>query len=78
LYNKKITGFNSYREYADALDDLTKNRDALVKEYSMEIYNLYKYYYRPKRKLFNSARNMLIAGILLSLFALIITYLLPV
>ncbi len=77
LYNKKITGFDSHREYANILCDLTKNRDALIREYSAEIYNLYKYYYRPKRKLFNSARNILITGILLSLSVLIIVYLLP-
>lgn len=67
MYNKKVANFPSYVEYKDKLREVMEDREKVLQQYSMEIYNLYKYYYRPKRKLFNTARNLLIAGVFLSL-----------
>ena len=57
LYNKYIANFPSAKDYADKLNLILDDRDAIVQNYATEIYNLSKYYYRPKRKLFNLARN---------------------
>jgi hypothetical protein len=67
MYNKKITGFESHLKYSGALDKLFGDEDSIIKEYSSEIYNIYKYYYQPKRKLFKAARTILISGIVVSL-----------
>lgn len=67
MYNKKVANFPSYIEYKNTLREVMEDREKVLQQYSMEIYNLYKYYYRPKRKLFNTARNLLIMGVFLSL-----------
>ena len=63
FYNKKVAEFESSKKYIKAVQEIIKNRDNVTQEYLLEIYNVYKYYYRPKRKLFNLARNILIIGI---------------
>ena len=62
LYNKTISEFYSPDEFESKLLGIMGKQDLLTKEYSKEIYNLAKYYYRPKRKLFNLARNILFLG----------------
>ena len=72
LYNKNISGLNSFKEYAQALKELTTDKDAMIEQYSIEIYNLAKYYYGPKRRLFHLSRNILIIGIVFFIIAILI------
>lgn len=73
LYSKKVIGFSSGKVYAEAFTEMVKNKDEVVKNFSTEIYNLYKYYYQPKRKLFNYSRNLLVAGIILGTILFLIS-----
>lgn len=66
LYNRKISGFRDSKEYAEEIKKIIDNKEAIIEEYSNEIYNIYKYHYSPKRVLFKISRNFLIAGILVS------------
>ena len=72
LYNKHIANFPSPEDYATKLDNILDDRKEIIHQYATEIYNLSKYYYRPKRKLFHLSRNMLVIGILLALVSLLI------
>jgi len=72
LYNRKIAGFNDSKEYATEIKKIIDDKDALIEEYSNEIYNIYKYHYRPKRVLFKISRDFLIAGILISVLVSIL------
>lgn len=72
MYNKKITSFSTPSKYSNSLCKIIGNRDLVISEYAVEIYNLYKFYYRPKRKLFRIARDILITGIFLSLLTLLL------
>jgi len=74
LFSKAIPKFPTDKEYGDGLREMFKEEDKVVEQYALEIYNIDKFYYRPKRKLFNYARNILIAGIFLSLVAFIATF----
>jgi Family of unknown function (DUF5706) len=67
LYNKKIAGYSSAAAYEKDLAKITADPKKIQSEYSKEIYNLCKYYYRPKRKLFHVSRNLFFTGIILSL-----------
>ena len=42
-----------------------------IDHYAREIYNVSKFYYRPKRVLFNTARTILVIGIGSSLLAFV-------
>ena len=72
LYNREIVTFRNSDIYAERLFKTMENRDEVVRQYSTEIYNLYRYYYRPKRRLFHMARNTLLAGIILAFATFII------
>ncbi len=72
FYNKKIIKFNSSEEYSKKIFEMLENKDDLIKNYSIEIYNLYKYFYRPKRKLFKISRDLLMIGIILGFVVYII------
>jgi hypothetical protein len=72
LYNRKISGFKDSREYAEEIKKTIDNKDSIIEEYSNEIYNIYKYHYRPKRVLFKISRDFLIAGILISVLVAIL------
>jgi len=74
MYNKKISSFASSSKYEEELRRVVGDQDALIKQYSIEIYNLSKYYYQPKRKLFRISRNLYFAGIGLSLTLLIFAF----
>lgn len=71
MYNRKITEYASPDEYQKELSRIMGDQDAIIQQYTVEIYNLYKYYYQPKRALFRLARNILISGIGLSFITLI-------
>lgn len=72
FYNKKINSFATPVDYAQALTGILSNREELVLNYSTEIYNMYKYSYRPKRNLFKLSRNLLMVGILLWLIIFLV------
>ena len=72
LYNKKISNFKNSNEYAKELKKIIDDKNALIDEYGNEIYNIYKYHYRPKRYLFKISRNFLIVGIIASILMAII------
>lgn len=74
MYNKKIASLKSSKEYAKQLEDVFRDEKKIIEQFSIEMYNLCKYYYRPKRKLFNLSRNILISGIFISLIAFILDF----
>jgi hypothetical protein len=73
MYHKKIVDFKSPKTYQKELEKVVINRDKMLEQYSREIYNLNKYYYLPKRKVFKLARNILLAGVFLSILAYLIS-----
>ncbi|PIP28207.1 MAG: hypothetical protein COX29_02445 [Candidatus Moranbacteria bacterium CG23_combo_of_CG06-09_8_20_14_all_35_22] len=70
LYSKKIADFESAREYSIELKKILKKDQDIFQHFSIEIYNLSKYYYRPKRKLFEISRNIFLFGVIFSLIIL--------
>lgn len=72
IYNREIVTFKHSRAYAAELFKTLKDERAVAQQYAIEIYNLYRFYYRPKRQLFHLARNILLAGIILSAFAFVL------
>ena len=66
LYHKRVSDFPSAAEYRKALEAVDGDRDALLDQFGSEIYNLYKFSYFPKRKLYKLARNLLLTGIVVS------------
>lgn len=73
LYNKKIARFETADKYSEALETCCETPESMFKEFSLEIYNLARYYYRPKRKLFNYARSVFLAGIIVSMIVIVIS-----
>jgi hypothetical protein len=67
LYVRHIASYTTQEEYSKKLCDVVSNEENVTDEYALEIYNLSKYSYLPKRNLFNMAKNYLIAGFLISL-----------
>lgn len=74
LYNKRIAKFPSAKEYRRELAQVVGNQDAIIREYATEIYNIYKYFYVPKRKLFKISRNLLFIGIILNSVVFVINF----
>ncbi len=69
FYQKNISNFENAKKFYDAVDPMIGNIPMITEEYTREIYNMAKYYYRPKRMLFKAARNVFLAGVLFSLVA---------
>lgn len=69
MFNKRIANYDSFQEYEKDLIKVLDRPERMVNEYAIELYNLSKYYYRPKRDLFNFSRNCFLTGIVLSLYA---------
>lgn len=72
MYTGKISSFKSSKEYSKALRKSLSNDDCFFHEYAMEIYNLSRYYYIPKRRLFSLSRNIFLFGVVMGLFVLLI------
>lgn len=72
LYNKKIASYPSASAYAADLKNVSASPKKTFEQYTIEIYNLSKYYYRPKRKLFHIAREIFFMGIVFSLSVFLI------
>ena len=71
LYNKKIASYFS-EQYRKELKSVCIDLNKIIDEYSLEIYNICRYYYRPKRRLFKLSRLLLCSGIFISLFVLLL------
>ncbi len=69
LYRKNIESFNSPKEYEKAAMAAMATPEKTQEQYAIEVFNLCKYYFRPKRRLFHMSRRLLFAGIALSLVA---------
>ena len=67
LYNKEIASFASASRYCKELIKVSGSMDEIIKQFSLELYNLSRFYYQPKRRLFKYARHLLLFGILISL-----------
>jgi len=74
FYNKNIIKFKSPNDYCKALLEASESVESIAGQYAFEIYNLSRYYYRPKRFLFKLARHLLFMGVLLSLVAMILSF----
>lgn len=72
LYPRKISSFKSAKEYSRKLMKVLETDDDIFYQYSIEIYNLSKFYYQPKRKLFAASRNIFLLGVVSSLFTLLL------
>lgn len=69
MYNKKIASFDSPGDYSLALSEILGDQEKITGEVGTEIYNLCKYYYRPKRKMFNLSRNVFFFGLFVAILA---------
>ncbi|HSX49190.1 MAG TPA: Pycsar system effector family protein [Candidatus Saccharimonadales bacterium] len=74
LYHRRIALFNSAEEYAERLETMLSSKRNITEGYSSEIYNLSKYYYLPKRSLFQLSRNLLMLGLTLSFILFIVIH----
>lgn len=74
MYRKKIESFKTAEDYRKAITAASASKEAIWGQYAKEIYNVCKYYYRPKRKLFHLSRQLLFWGIALSLFVFLVTF----
>lgn len=74
-YNKKVTSFPEPEGYAKELMEFLKDPDKIMEDLAFDIYNTYKYYYQPKRKMYSITRNVFVAGIMVALIYLFFKYL---
>jgi hypothetical protein len=71
LYNKEIA--RCYCEqYKKDIKSISLDLNKIIDEYSLEIYNICRYYYRPKRRLFKLSRLFLCSGIFISFFIVLL------
>jgi hypothetical protein len=68
MYTKRIVRYESAKEYSKDLIKILRHDEELFHHYAMEIYNLSKYYYRPKRNLYSISRNIFLLGIIFAVF----------
>lgn len=70
FYQKRISGFNDSQGYKNEVQKVFGDIPEIIDQYSTEIYNIAKYYYRPKRMLFKLSRNIFMIGIVLTFITL--------
>lgn len=66
FYTHGIANYKSPEEYSEAIKTMLADKKKTVEQYALEIYNLSKFSYLPKRNLFNLSKNLLIVGFFLS------------
>lgn len=76
MYHYKIGRYDNPLLYLSEVKKALATDEDLIQEYTKEIYNISKYYYRPKRVLFEISRNFLFIGFVLSLLAFLSEYIL--
>lgn len=74
MFIKTIAGHNNADAYTQTLSQTLASRNEIVRQFGLETYNLSNYYYRPKRRLFNLAKDILFIGISLSLLVFVISF----
>ena len=73
-YNKVISSFENAAQYESALREASKTEESIEHQYATEIYNLSKYYYRPKKVLFHFSRTILFVGLALALASFLLDF----
>jgi hypothetical protein len=66
LHAPRISKFKSANEYAITLKKMLKNEDEMLKQHSLEAFNLSKYYYAPKRRMLAWSRYFFLFGVMAS------------
>ncbi len=72
LHTNRILEFGSAEAYADELQKMLVDDREIFRQHALEVYNLSKYYYTPKRKMLSYARLAFLCGVLASGVLLII------
>ena len=72
MFSKNIAKYDSAQDYSKELLKVVTDHEKVIDQFGKELYNLAKYYYRPKRVLFRIARNLLFFGIALGLFSFLV------
>jgi hypothetical protein len=72
MYTRKIAAFKSHKEYAKALREILTSDEKIFHQYAKEIYNLSRFYYIPKRKMFSLSRNIFLFGVVAALFFMLL------
>lgn len=67
-----IEKYPTVEDYADKLREVVSDPDEMMKQFSFEIYNRAKFYYRPKRNLYRLARNILLLGVIFGLLGYVV------
>ena len=66
LHAPRISKFKSANEYASTLKKMIKDEDELLKQHSLEAFNLSKHYYTPKRRMLAWSRYFFLFGVMAS------------
>ncbi len=66
FHTRKIAGFDSAEQYAQALHRTLYSEKKIFEEYAREAYNLSKYYYTPKRRMLTWSRYLFLFGVISS------------
>ncbi len=75
FYNKKIIR-DGEDTFCTTIQNTLSNNDEILKQYSKYFFNMFKYFYRPKRQLFKLARMFLLFGLSIGLILFLIESLL--
>jgi len=67
MFKSEIISQKSAEEYGDRLEKMLGNKTEVIDQFGREIYNVAKYYYRPKKIMFFWARGVLLVGMSASL-----------
>lgn len=67
IYHGSVYDFKDAALYSKELAQICNISSTTISEYGLEIYNLVKYYYKPKRLLFHRARSTILVGFFVSL-----------
>jgi hypothetical protein len=76
FFSRTISGFSTAKEYSKELVKIFKSDDEIFHQYGIEIYNLAKYYYRPKRNLYAYSRNIFLLGSIVSIVSVLVEFIL--
>ena len=66
LHAPRVAEFESADAYAKRLDKMLQSKDDVFRQHSLEVYNLSKYYYLPKRRMLTWSRYFFMFGVILS------------
>lgn len=72
FYARSIANFPSAKAYSKKLREILSSDDAFFEEYSLEVYNLSRYYYIPKRRLLSWSRYVFVFGVMASAMFLLL------